>query len=265
MDALHALIFGLVEGLTEFLPVSSTAHLELTTTLLHTESTDAHKTFEVAIQLGAILSVVLLYWRALLVDWAVMKRVAVAFFPTGVLGLLLHNFVKSHLLGNTDVVLWALAVGGAIIIVFESLHREKPQDAEGLANISYVQAFVIGVCQAVAMIPGVSRSAATVLGGLALGVKRRTAVEFSFLLAVPTMFAATGLMLYKQYKEGGGLSLDEVQFLAIGFVASFVVALLAIQFLLRFVKSHTFLPFGVYRILVALAFWLAFATGSLSH
>src|SRR5207253_192133 len=127
---------------------------------------------------------------------------------------LLNNFVKSHLLGNTDVVLWALALGGVFIVVFESLHREKPRDVEGLANLTYVQAFFIGVCQAVAMIPGVSRSAATILGGLAVGVKRRTAVEFSFLLAVPTMFAATALMLYKQYKDGGGLSGEETQFLA---------------------------------------------------
>jgi undecaprenyl-diphosphatase len=259
MDALLAVLYGVVEGLTEFLPVSSTAHLEITARLLHAEPSDVHKTFEIAIQLGAILSVVVLYWRALLVEWAVMKRVLLAFFPTGLLGLLLHDFVKEHLLGNLDVVLWSLFLGGWFIVIFERLHREKPTDKEGLASITYVQAFFIGACQAIAMIPGVSRSAATVLGGLALGVKRKTSVEFSFLLAVPTMFAATAFTLYKQYKEGTGLSADETQFLAIGFVTSFVVAILAIRFLLSFVKSHTFLPFGVYRILLVLGLWLAFA------
>jgi undecaprenyl-diphosphatase len=265
MDALLAVLYGVVEGLTEFLPVSSTAHLELTAWLLRAEPSDTHKTFEIAIQLGAILSVVVLYWRALLVEWAVMLRVAIAFFPTGLLGLILHDFVKGHLLGNLDVVLWALFLGGWFILVFEWRHREKPSDVQGLARITYVQAFVIGVCQAIAMIPGVSRSAATVLGGLAMGVQRKTSVEFSFLLAVPTMFAATIFTIYKQSKEGGGLSADDAQFLAIGFVTSFVVALLAIRFLLAFVKSHTFLPFGVYRILLVLGFWLALSTGHLSR
>jgi undecaprenyl-diphosphatase len=260
-----AVLYGLVEGLTEFLPISSTAHLELTTKLLGTPSTDTHKTFEVAIQLGAILSVVVLYWRALLVDWAVMTRVAVAFFPTGVLGLLLHDFVKGHLLGNLDVVLWALLLGGLFLVVFEALHREKPQDREGLARITYPQAFLIGVCQALAMIPGVSRSAATVIGGLALGVKRKTSVEFSFVLAVPTIAAATCLVLYKQYRDGGGLSGEESHFLAIGFATSFVVALMTIHFLLRFVKTHTFLPFGVYRIGLVLVFWGLLAAGMVSR
>jgi undecaprenyl-diphosphatase len=263
VNTLYAALFGLVEGLTEFLPVSSTAHLMLTTRILGVDPSTTHKTFEIVIQLGAIIAVVVLYWRALFVEWAVTLRVAIAFFPTGILGLLLHDVIKKHLLESIDVALWSLALGGLFIIVFEWWHREKADDAAALAKITYGQAFVIGVCQALAMIPGVSRSAATVLGGLAVGVKRRTSVEFSFLLAVPTMVAASGYTMYKQYKEGGGLSPDEGQFLAVGFVASFIVAIAAIRFLLGFVKTHTFLPFGVYRILLVLAFCAALASGVL--
>jgi len=263
MNDLYAMIFGLVEGLTEFLPVSSTAHLMLTTRILGVAS-DTHKTFEIVIQLGAILAVVVLYWRALLVEWAVMVRVAIAFFPTGLLGLLLHDVIKIHLLDNVNVALWSLALGGLFLIIFEWLHHEKPGDVADLGHIKYWQAFLIGVCQALAMVPGVSRSAATVVCGLAVGVKRKTSVEFSFLLAVPTMVAASGFTLYKQYKEGGGLSGEEGQFLAIGFVTSFIVALLAIRFLLSFVKTHTFLSFGIYRILLVLV-WIALAGGVLSQ
>jgi undecaprenyl-diphosphatase len=263
VNMLYAALFGLVEGLTEFLPVSSTAHLMLTTRILGVDPSTTHKTFEIVIQLGAILAVVVLYWRALFVEWAVMLRVAIGFFPTGLLGLLLHDVIKRYLLESVDVALWSLALGGAFIIVFEWLHRDKPDDAAALSKISYWQAFVIGVCQALAMIPGVSRSAATVLGGLAVGVRRRTAVEFSFLLAVPTMVAASGYTMYKQYKEGGGLSGEEGQFLAVGFVTSFIVAIVAIRLLLGFVKTHTFLPFGIYRILLVLAFVAALATGAI--
>ena len=267
MNTFYAALFGLVEGLTEFLPVSSTAHLMLTTDILRralgADPSKNHETFEIVIQLGAILAVVVLYWRALFVEWRVTLRVAIAFFPTGLLGWLLHDVIKNDLLKSTPVALWSLALGGLFIIVFEWLHRDKPDDAATLSKISYGQAFIIGVCQALAMIPGVSRSAATVLGGLAVGVRRRTSVEFSFLLAVPTMVAASGYTMYKQYKEGGGLSPDEGQFLAVGFITSFIVAIVAIRFLLGFVKTHTFLPFGVYRILLVLAFVTALITGVL--
>jgi undecaprenyl-diphosphatase len=265
MSIFYAALFGLIEGLTEFLPVSSTAHLMLTTDLLRFQPSESHKTFEIVIQLGAILAVVVLYWRALFVEWAVMLRVAIAFFPTGLLGLVLHDVIKRYLLESIDVALWSLAVGGVIIIVFEWLHRDRPDAAAALSKITYRQAFIIGVCQALAMVPGVSRSAATVLGGLAVGVKRRTSVEFSFLLAVPTMVAASGYTMYKQIKEERGLTLDQAQFLAVGFVISFLVAVVAIRFLLGFVKTHTFLPFGVYRILLVLAFVVLLASGVLAQ
>jgi undecaprenyl-diphosphatase len=251
MDNFHALVYGTVEGLTEFLPISSTGHLILTRQLLRDPSTEFIKTFEIAIQLGAILAVVATYWRSLLVDRVVMQRVLAAFLPIVVLGLLLYGAVK-QLQDSHEVVLWSLGVGGLVLILFEWLHGEKSDGTDQLAQISYPQAILVGLCQSLAMLPGVSRAAATVVGGLAVGIRRRAIVEFSFLLAVPTMAAATGLDLAK---NAGAFSPGQWQFLLIGFVTSFLVALLAIRLLLRFIKTHTFVTFGLYRILLAVAFW----------
>lgn len=252
MTILESIILGVVEGLTEFLPVSSTGHLILASDLLGIPSSEFLKSFEIAIQLGAILAVVALYWRSFL-DLEVLKRVIVAFIPTGIIGLALYGFAKEYLLDNTQVVLWALLLGGVALIVFELMHKEKEDARQDVKSISYMQSFWIGVCQALAIIPGVSRSAATILGGLFLGVGRVAIVEFSFLLAVPVMFAATGLDLYK---SAGSFSADNFTALAVGFVVSFVVAIASIRFLLKYVRNHTFIPFGVYRIVLALLFFL---------
>jgi undecaprenyl-diphosphatase len=253
MDLWTAFILGIVEGLTEFLPVSSTGHLILAGKLLGETETDFSKSFKVAIQLGAILSVVVLYWRSLFVDWAIIKRIIVAFVPTGILGFLLYHRVRA-LLDNDRVVLASLAIGGVVLIVFELVHREKKgQENEKLTEITYFQCVLIGLCQSIAMIPGVSRSAATILGGLALGLPRKTIVEFSFLLAVPTIAAATGKELYENSAHFSG---PEFEALAVGLVVSFVIALISIRLLLRFIKTHTFIPFGVYRIVLAGALWL---------
>jgi len=249
MDLWHALVLGIVEGVTEFLPISSTGHLILTSKLLGMEQTDFLKTFDIAIQLGAILSVVALYWRSLLVDVAVIKRVAAAFLPTAVIGFFLYKFIKKSLLGNTDVVLWALLIGGIFLIIFEMIHREKFDAVDDIKTMPIMTAVWVGVAQAIAVIPGVSRSAATIIGGLCLGVSRKTIVEFSFLLAVPTMLAATILDLSK---SGHDFSLDQVGFLSVGFFSAFAVGILSIQFLLYFVKNNNFIIFGVYRIAVAL-------------
>ncbi len=251
MTILESIILGVVEGLTEFLPVSSTGHLILASDLLGIPSSEFLKSFEIAIQLGAILAVVALYWKSFL-DVEVLKRVAVAFIPTGIIGLALYSFAKAYLLDNTQVVLWALLLGGVALIVFELLHKEKEDARQDVKSISYFQSFGIGVCQALAIIPGVSRSAATILGGLFLGVGRVAIVEFSFLLAVPVMFAATGLDLYK---SAGAFRPDDFGVLAIGFVVSFVVAILSIRFLLKYVRDHTFIPFGMYRIVLAVIFF----------
>jgi undecaprenyl-diphosphatase len=254
MDLSTAAILGIVEGVSEFLPISSTGHLILASHLMGLKPTDFLKSFEIAIQVGAILSVLVLYWRELLVNRAIMKRVALAFVPTGVIGLTLYKTIKSYLLGSPSVVLWALAAGGLFLIVFECRHREKTDAVARTEDISYRQALIIGLFQAIAVIPGVSRSASTIIGGLVLGLKRKTIVEFSFLLAVPTMAAATG---YDLLKSAALFSLDQAQFMAVGFVMSFIVALISIKFLLRFIQTHTFIPFGFYRIAIVLL-WVSF-------
>lgn len=258
MSFFHAILLGIVEGLTEFLPVSSTAHLMLTAKLLGEEQTEFLKTFEIAIQPGAILAVVVLYWHRFLVERAVMVRILVAFVPTAVLGLLMYKTIKEYFLQNHALALVALGVGGVLLIVFELLHREKPEQKNELARLSYLHCFLIGCFQSLAFVPGVSRAAATIIGGLILGWNRKTAVEFSFLLAVPTMAAATAKDLYT---NSSSISSDKFQLLSVGFVTSFVVALLAIKFLLFFIRTHTFIPFGIYRIIFAgaVALWLLMA------
>jgi len=249
VDLLTAIILGIVEGVSEFLPISSTGHMILASQLMGLEHTEFLKSFEISIQVGAILSVVALYWRLLLVNFEVIKRVVVAFIPTGILGLTLYKYVKGYLLGAPNVVLWSLLLGGVFLIVFEIWHREKADDTGDIAQISYKNAVIIGLFQSIAMIPGVSRSASTIVGGLILGLKRKTIVEFSFLLAVPTMLAAT---VYDLMKSASQMSLPQIDFLIAGFVTSFFVALLSIKFLLRFIQTHTFISFGIYRIIVAL-------------
>ena len=248
MNTFHAFIFGIVEGLTEFLPISSTGHLILTEKLMGLVHNDFIGSFEIAIQLGAILAVVCLYWKKLVLDWEIMKRIAVAFIPTAILGLAFYKIIKKVLLGSENVVLWSLLVGGIIIIVFEMLHKERDSDIEEIKDLSFRKSFMIGVFQSFAMIPGVSRSAATIIGGLSLGLKRRTIVEFSFLLAVPTMAAATALDLIK---SATSFTVTQLDLLAVGFVVSFFVAMVAIKFLLHFVKNHNFIVFGIYRIMIA--------------
>lgn len=252
MHPFFAAVLGVVEGLTEFLPVSSTGHLILASRLLGLAQSEFMKSFEIAIQLGAILAVVVLYRKTLFGDREALKRVVVGFIPTGVLGLALYKVVKHYLLGSDATVLWALFLGGVVLIAFESFHRSSPGGDADVRKITYRQALVIGAVQSLAMIPGVSRSAATVVGGLAQGIDRRTTVQFSFLLAVPTMLAATGLDLVK---SAGSFGAGDFAAIAIGSAVSFLVALAAVRFLLRYVRTHTFIPFGIYRVVAAAAFW----------
>ncbi len=249
MDMVHAVIYGVVEGLTEFLPISSTGHLIITSRILGNLQTEFLKSFEIAIQLGAILSVVAVYWRELFVNRRIMKRIVTAFIPTAIIGLTFYKIVKEYFMGSISVVLWALLIGGILIIVFERRHGERKGAVDELGLITYTQAFFIGVFQSIAIIPGVSRAAATIFGGLYTGLSRRVIVQFSFLLAVPTMAAATGLDLVKNAHL---FTWNEFEFLAVGFVVSFLVALAAIKFFLSFVRAHTFESFGVYRIVLAL-------------
>jgi undecaprenyl-diphosphatase len=253
MDLLTAGILGIVEGITEFLPISSTGHLILAAQVLKLSQSNFLKSFEIIIQLGAILSVVVLYFKSLVLDIKTIKKVAAAFIPTAIIGFILYKLVKKVLLGNSHIVVWSLFIGGAVLIVFELLHREKQDAVEDVSSISYSQAVLIGLFQSIAIIPGVSRSAATIVGGLLLGLKRKTIVEFSFLLAVPTMLAATVLDLSKNINS---FAPGQFAFLSVGFITSFVVALLSIKFLLAYIQKHNFIPFGIYRILVSIVFIL---------
>jgi len=252
MGIFQAIILGVVEGITEFLPISSTGHLMLTASRLGLKTTEFLKSFEITIQLGAILAVFLLYRKTLFCGLDIWKRLITAFLPTACIGLIFYKTVKRSLLANNAVVLWSLFIGGILLIIFEIFYREKADPVDSLPAISYKQSFFIGLFQSIAIIPGVSRAAATIIGGLALGLKRRTIVEFSFLLAIPTMLAATALDLAR---SAGTFNREEFFVLAVGFLVSFFVAIAAIKFLLIFIKRHNFILFGIYRIAVALLFW----------
>lgn len=251
MSLVDAVLLGVVEGITEFLPISSTGHLILVSHVLDLPSSDFLKTCEIAIQLGAILAAVFLYWRRLLFDVETMKRVVVALLPAIGVGFLFYQGIQRLLESELTVVL-ALGIGGLLIILFELLHHEKSDAREDLSAIPYRSAFIIGCFQALAVVPGVSRAGATILGGLLMGLRRTAIVEFSFLLAIPTMVAATGLQVFKHQAAIRG---EEWLLLAVGCVTAFLVAILAIKFFLRFIATHTFISFGVYRIAIALLFF----------
>jgi len=252
LDAAHAVVLGIVEGITEFLPISSTAHLILASKALGLEETEFLKSFEIIIQLGAILSVVVLYWNRFL-NIEVLKKLVVAVIPTGVIGLTVYKAIKGYLLGNVAVVLTTLLVGGIALIIFERFQQRDDRDVD-FSEISYRKAFLIGLFQSIAVIPGVSRSAATIVGGSLLGVSKRTIVEFSFMLAVPTMIAASGLELVKNRSAING----NFAILAIGFIVSFLTAILAIKSFLGYIKKRDFSAFGWYRIVLAVVFYLVF-------
>ena len=250
MSFLHALVLGIVEGITEFLPISSTAHLILASHVLKLTETEFLKSFEIIIQLGAILSVVVLYWSKFW-NWDVLKKLVVAVIPTGVIGLTVYKAIKGYLLGNVTVVLLALLIGGIALIVFERFQQSSDKEVD-FSEITYKKAFLIGLFQAIAVIPGVSRSAATIVGGSLIGVTKRTIVEFSFMLAVPTMLAASGLELVKNYKTLEG----NFGVLAVGFVVSFITAIIAIKSFLGYIKKRDFSAFGWYRIVLAVVYFL---------
>jgi len=254
MNLLQSIILGIIEGFTEFLPISSTAHLVLASYLLKISQSEFVKTFEIVIQFGAILAVVYLYRKELFGNWDIIKRLTVAFIPTGILGLIFYKIIKGFLLDSTTLIIWMMIIGGILLILFEQMHHEKEDAVSGMKQISYKQCLVIGACQSIAMVPGVSRSAATIIGGLALGLNRKTIVEFSFLLAIPTMFAASVFDLIKTKAQFQG---SEIGILAVGFFASFVVAVISVKFLLGYIRKNNFVPFGVYRIIAGIAMLFA--------
>lgn len=254
MSHIDAIILGVVEGITEFFPISSTGHLILASSLLHLPETDFLKTFQIAIQLGAILAIVVLYWKKLLFDRELFKKLIVALTPSLVVGFFLYSFIRG-LFDSLFVVVGALFVGGIVIIAFERMYKHREVARITLSALSYKKALGIGLFQVFSVIPGMSRAGATILGGLALGLERKAIVEFSFLLAVPTMLAATTLDLWK---HGALFSQADVWLLLTGFVTAFLVAIVAVKFLLKFIETNTFFVFGIYRIILAMIFFFFF-------
>lgn len=248
MSLLHVLILSLIEGITEFLPVSSTGHLILVSKLLGIMETDFVKTFEIVIQFGAILAVVVLYFRKFFQSFDLYKKLIAAFIPTVIVGFFLYPTIKGYLLGSSQVVVLSLFIGGIVLILFEKYH--KPFKSHELTLKHYL---LIGIFQSFSVIPGVSRAAATIIGGLVTGLNREKATEFSFLLAVPTMIAASTLDIYKSREV---IMAGNLGTLLLGTFLSFVFAMLAVKFLISYVKKHDFTVFGIYRIILALLFWL---------
>ena len=253
MNLLHVLILSVVEGFTEFLPISSTGHLILASKLLGIAETDFVKTFEIVIQLGAILAVVVLYFKKFISSFNLIKKLIVAFIPTAIVGITFYPLIKEVLLGSSVVTLNALFWGGLALIGIEWFLRRKKIETRSESEITYRQSLLIGTFQSLSVIPGVSRAAATIIGGLLTGLSRKTATEFSFLLAVPTMIAASALDIYKSREVilSGNLSM-----LLVGTRLSFIFAMIAVKFLIGYVKKHDFTVFGVYRIVLAILFFL---------
>ncbi len=257
MSFFDAFILAIVEGLTEFLPVSSTGHMIIASSVLGIASDPFTKVFTVAIQFGAILSVLVLYWKRFFQSIDFYFKLFVAFIPAMVLGFLLSDYID-QLLERVEVVALMLIVGGIIFLFIDKLFHESEEN--GIKEVSYKTAFRIGLFQTIAMIPGVSRSAATIIGGLTQKLTKKTAAEFSFFLAVPTMLAATLYKLLKFYQEGNAFGSHEISILLFGNVAAFIVAILAIKSFISFLTSHGFKLFGVYRIalgaIILALYWL---------
>ena len=251
MSIFETIIIAIVEGLTEFLPVSSTGHMILAQGFLGVKSDEFVKAFTVIIQFGAILSVLVLYWKRFLQSWDFYWKLLVAFIPAAIIGFLAGDFIDS-LLENVWVVAVMLIIGG-VFMLFVDKWFTHPE--EGEPEMSYGKAFKIGLAQCIAMIPGVSRSMATIVGGMAQGFSRKTAAEFSFFLAVPTMAAASGYKLLKLLLEESSreLLMNNINLLIIGNAVAFIVAVLAIKFFIGFLTKYGFKAFGYYRIIAGAA------------
>lgn len=272
MDILQTVIIAVVEGLTEFLPVSSTGHMIIAQGLLGVESTDFVKAFTVIIQFGAILSVICLYWKRFFYPesvknggsyWRAMfdfyARLVVGVLPAVVLGFAFNDFIESNL-GNVHLVAWMLIIGGVFMLFCDRIFNKGSEETK----LTYKRALIIGLIQCIAMIPGVSRSMSTIVGGMSQKLTRKAAAEFSFFLAVPTMFGATCLETYRLISHGGGSLLTQdnnLQTLLLGSFVAFIVAIAAIKFFINYVTKYGFAAFGWYRIVVGLIIIICAACG----
>lgn len=257
MTIFQAIIIAIVEGITEFLPVSSTGHMIITTSVMGISSDEFTKMFTIAIQFGAILSVLALYWRKFLRSFDFYVKLFIAFIPSAIIGFLLNDYIDA-LLENVIVVAVMLLVGGIFLLFVDKMFPDANEPGDQEHKISYKRSLSIGFFQVIAMIPGVSRSAATIIGGLTQKLNRQTAAEFSFFLAVPTMFAATA---YKLYKGIDLIQKEHINLLLIGNVVAFIVALIAIKSFISFLTKHGFKLFGYYRIVLGLAILILYFMG----
>jgi len=250
MNYLQALILAIIEGITEYLPVSSTGHMIITSSLMGIASDDFTKLFTIVIQLGAILSVVVLYFKRFFQTWDFYFKLLVAFLPAVVLGLLLNDVID-ELLESPVTVAISLVIGGFILLKVDTWFKSA-ETAPDNDKISYLTALKIGFFQTIAMIPGVSRSGASIVGGMSQKINRKTAAEFSFFLAVPTMFGATAKKLFDYYQDGFVLSSEQINLLILGNVVAFIVALFAIKTFIDFLSKNGFKVFGYYRIIIGI-------------
>ncbi|MBP7710620.1 MAG: undecaprenyl-diphosphate phosphatase [Rickettsiales bacterium] len=253
-DLFKAIFLGIVEGLTEFIPVSSTAHLLISSYLIDFQ-TIQNNLFEIVIQFGAILAICVIYRQKIFTVIFNLKQkreqqfalnLALAFLPAAILGALLHGFIKQFLFSNFVIAL-TLIIGGVFMILIE--RKPRKSKVETVEDIKPLTAFKVGLCQSLAMIPGVSRSGATIIGGLLLGLNRKSATEFSFFLAIPTIAAAS---LYDLLKNSAELNATNTELILVGLLAAFFSAILVIKWFINFVSKHNFIPFGIYRIAVGI-------------
>jgi len=258
MSILQAIILAIIEGITEFLPISSTGHMIIGSSLMGIASDPFTKMFTVAIQFGTILSVVVLYWKRFFQSFKFYYTLLLAFIPAAVFGLLLNDYIDA-LLERVDVVGYTLLLGGIFFLFMDKIFKTESHTNE---EVTYPKAIRIGFFQVIAMIPGVSRSAATIIGGLSQNLTKKSAAEFSFFLAVPTMFGAMVLSIYKFFKAGGSFGSTEITALAIGNVVAFVVALIAIKSFINFLTKHGFKLFGYYRIALGLLILILYYLGA---
>lgn len=257
MSYLHSIILGIIEGITEFLPISSTGHMIIASSVMGIHESDFTKAFEVIIQFGAILSVLVLYWRRFLPNWGFYKKLFVAFLPTAIIGFALKDVVD-QMLGSVQIVAWSLIAGGLVLIWSDKIFAHLTAVGRKTSDLTYKDSVKLGLFQSIAMIPGVSRSGATIMGGLFLGMQKKEAAEFSFFLAVPTMAAATLYKLLKIYKT---IQPEQIGILAMGTFVSFVVAMFAIKFFIGIVTKYGFRGFGYYRIVLGVVILVLIYTG----
>jgi undecaprenyl-diphosphatase len=252
MTFFQSIIIAIIEGITEFLPISSTGHMILASSIMKIHEDDFVKTFEISIQLGAIMAIVIMYIKRFLQSLIIYFKLGFAFLPTAIVGLLAYDFIKGYLF-NPTVVAISLILGGIVLILIDKKVEAQKSKTVDLADITYKRAFFIGLIQCFSMIPGVSRAAATIIGGVFNGLDKRQAMEFSFLLAVPTMFAATG---YDLLKTPISFTSHELLLLGSGLVVAFITAWFAVKVFLKLVENYGFRYFGYYRILIGIAFLL---------